>query len=148
MLSSHLKGMGLKCSDNSPCLFTGVLIPGQPPIYVGIYVDDIIYFSVSDEVEKAFETGLLTIGSVDFMGRFSFFLGTEFAWVHHSDGHITVSLTQQSFIETLMESLDIRSFKTSTFTTPYRAGNQLIQLVMKIYHLQLEIICSYNINLW
>jgi len=46
--------MGLKASDHSPCLFTGVLIPGEPPIYVGIYVDDIIYFSASDNVEKHF----------------------------------------------------------------------------------------------
>jgi len=43
--------MGLKNSESSPCLFTGVLIPGEPPIYVGIYVDDIIYFSSNDNVE-------------------------------------------------------------------------------------------------
>jgi hypothetical protein len=50
MLSSHLKAMGLKNSENSPCLFFGTLIEGEPPIYVGIYVDDIIYFSASDNV--------------------------------------------------------------------------------------------------
>jgi len=50
MLSSHLKGIGLRSSNNSPCLFTGVLIPGEPPIFVGIYVDDIIYFSCSDHL--------------------------------------------------------------------------------------------------
>jgi hypothetical protein len=27
-------------------------IEEEPPIYVGIYVDDIIYFSASDAVEK------------------------------------------------------------------------------------------------
>jgi hypothetical protein len=48
MLSSHLKAMGLKCSETSPCIFYGVLVPGEPPVYVGIYVDDIIYFSTSD----------------------------------------------------------------------------------------------------
>jgi hypothetical protein len=125
MLSSHLKGIGLECSALSPCLFTGVLIPGQPPIYVGIYVDDIIYFSVSDAVEKEFETKLSSIGSVDFMGQVSLFLGTEFSWVHHPDGHVTVSLTQQSFIESLMESLNITSSKQSTFTTPYRSGKSI-----------------------
>jgi hypothetical protein len=125
MLSSHLKGIGLECSTLSPCLFTGVLIPGQPPIYVGIYVDDIIYFSVSDAVEKEFETKLSSIGSVDFMGQVSLFLGTEFTWVHHPDGHVTVSLTQQSFIESLMESLNITTSKQSTFTTPYRSGKSI-----------------------
>jgi hypothetical protein len=52
MLSSHLKTMGLKNSDNSPCLFMGTIIEGEPPIYVGIYVDYIIYFSSSDAVER------------------------------------------------------------------------------------------------
>jgi hypothetical protein len=129
MLSRCLKGMGLKCSELSPCLFTGVLIPGQPPIYVGIYIDDIIYFSVSDAVEKEFETHLSSIGSLDFMGQVSLFLGTEFAWVHHPDGHITVSLTQQSFIETLMESLNITSCKPSTFSTPYRSGKSIDSVI-------------------
>jgi hypothetical protein len=63
------------------CLFYGTVIPGQPPVYVGIYVDDIIYFSPSDEVEQKFEEGLSTIGSVDYMGQVSLFLGTEFSWV-------------------------------------------------------------------
>jgi len=121
MLSGHLKSMGLKCSNISPCLFTGVLLPGQPPIYVGIYVDNIIYFSASDDVEKQFESKLSTIGSVDFMGQVSLFLGTKFTWVHHEDGHLTVTLTQQSFIETLMDSLGISTSQLSTFTTPYKS---------------------------
>jgi len=121
MLSGHLKSMGLKCSNISPCLFTGVLLPGQPPIYVGIYVDNIIYFSASDDVEKQFESKLSTIGSVDFTGQVSLFLGTEFTWVHHEDGHLTVTLTQQSFIETLMDSLGISTSQLSTFTTPYKS---------------------------
>ncbi len=122
MLSNHLKSMGLTCCESSPCLFTGVLLPGHPPIYVGIYVDDIIYFSPSDAVEKQFETLLSTIGTADFMGQVSLFLGTEFSWVHHPDGHVTVSLTQQSFIETLMEPLDVTAVKHSSFTSPYRSG--------------------------
>jgi hypothetical protein len=125
MLSSHLKNMGLKCSETSPCLFTGVLIPGQPPIYVGIYVDDIIYFSTSDNVEKQFESNLSTIGSVDFMGQVSMFLGTEFTWVHHDDDHVTVTLTQQSFIETLTDSLGLTSGQFSTFTSPYKSGKSI-----------------------
>lgn len=81
---------GLKCYLNifelwvyemQKCLFYGTVIPGQPPVYVGIYVDDIIYFSPSDAVEQKFEEGLSTIGSVDYMGQVSLFLGTEFSWV-------------------------------------------------------------------
>jgi len=39
------------------------------------------------------------MGTVDFMGQVSLFLGTEFSWVHHDDGNISVSLTQQSSTE-------------------------------------------------
>jgi hypothetical protein len=125
MLSTHLRSMGLKQCAHSPCLFTGVLIPGEPPIFVGIYVDDIIYFSVGDATEKKFEEDLSTLGSIDFMGQVSLFLGTEFTWTHHADGHLSVTLTQQSFIETLLESLKIEATTTSTFTTPYRSGHPI-----------------------
>jgi hypothetical protein len=76
-LSSHLKYMGLSNSPNSPCLFKGILIEGDAPIYVGIYVDDIKYFSPSGKVERKFEELLSGIGSVDFMGQVTHFLGIE-----------------------------------------------------------------------
>jgi hypothetical protein len=94
MLSNHLKAMGLKCCEHSQCLFTGVLIPGEPPIYIGIYIDDIIYFSANDTVERKFESLPSSIGQVDFMGQVTLFLGTEFSWVFHPDGNLTVSLIQ------------------------------------------------------
>jgi hypothetical protein len=97
-LSSHLRSMGLRQSTTSPCIFIGNLIEGGPPIYVGIYVDDIIYFSNSDDVEKRFESLLSGIGSIDFMGQVSHFLGIEFAWKQLPNGKLAVSLTQQSFI--------------------------------------------------
>jgi hypothetical protein len=125
MLRNHLKEMGLKNSPNSPCHFVGTLIPGEHPVYVGIYIDDIIYFSASDNVGHQFETLLSSIGTVDFMGKVGLFLGREFTWQEHEDGHITVSLTQQSFTEQLLDSLNISSTKLSTFLTPYRAGQSI-----------------------
>jgi hypothetical protein len=109
----------LRLVKNSPT------IAGQPPIFIGIYVDDIIYFSASDAVEKCFEEKLATIGSVYFMGQVSLFLGTEFSWVTHADGHISVSLTQQSFAETLVESLGLDHIEQSTFLTPYCSGHSI-----------------------
>jgi hypothetical protein len=50
MLCSHLKAIGLKNLENSSCFFMGTIIDGEP-IYVDIYVDDIIYFSTSDAIE-------------------------------------------------------------------------------------------------
>jgi len=121
-LSSHLKSMGLHYTTNSPCLFVGTLIEGAQPIYLGIYVDDIMYFSPSDEVERVFESKLRTIGNVDFMGQVSHFLGIEFSWQHLPVGELAVSLTQQSFLDTLLSSLNITSNTVSTYTTPYRSG--------------------------
>jgi hypothetical protein len=114
--------MGLKNSPNSPCLFVGSLVPGEPPIYVGIYVDDIIYFSPSDVVESKFETLLSSIGNVDFMGQVTHFLGIEFTWMTLPNGHLNVSLTQQSFIDTLLDNLGIAIDNVSHFSTPYRSG--------------------------
>jgi hypothetical protein len=76
-LSYHLKSMGLQSSSSSPCLFVGTLLAREAPIYVGIYVDNIIYFSPSDMVERKFEEQLLTLGSIDFMGQVSHFHGIE-----------------------------------------------------------------------
>jgi hypothetical protein len=89
------------------------------------YVDDIIYFSCSDQVEKKFEEGISMIGSGDFMGQVSLFLGTEFTWVTHPDGHLTVSLTQQTFTEQLLELLNIDHQTTSTYLTPYQSGSSI-----------------------
>jgi hypothetical protein len=122
MLSNHLKGKGLWSSSSSPCLFIGSLLLGEPPIYVGIYVDDIIFFSASNAVERKFEELLSTIGIVDFMGQVSLFLGIEFHWTHHADGELTVHLTQQSFGVNLIDSLGFGDLGPSMFLTPYRSG--------------------------
>jgi hypothetical protein len=87
-LRDHLLSLGLKQSSKSPCLFVGTLIERQPPIYIGIYVEDIVYFSASDQVERLFEQKLSPRGNVDFMGQVSHFLGIEFSWHHHDDGHL------------------------------------------------------------
>jgi hypothetical protein len=71
--------MGLQISETSAWLFTRILILGEPPIYIGIYVDDLIYFSASDSVEKKNDELLSAIATVDFMCQVSLFLGTEFS---------------------------------------------------------------------
>jgi len=146
MLSSHLKSMGLWQSAISPCIFTGVLVQGEPPVFVGIYVDDIIYFSSSDTVEKKFEELLSSIGSVDFMGKVGLFLGTEFTWIEHNGGHVSVSLTQQSFTETLLDSLQIARPTQSSFLSPYRSIVVLILFHMSPCQLQNVMIFDYGFN--
>jgi hypothetical protein len=56
------------------------------------------------------------------MGPVSHFLGIEFTWRRHDDGNLSVSLTQQSFIETLVKSLWFAQASTSMYITPYHSG--------------------------
>mmetsp|Transcript_117 Transcript_117/g.154 ORF Transcript_117/g.154 Transcript_117/m.154 type:complete len:131 (-) Transcript_117:714-1106(-) len=42
-----LESVGLKQIPNSPCLFQGIIIQGKPPLTLGLYIDDYIYFSYS-----------------------------------------------------------------------------------------------------
>ena len=93
-LSSQLKAMGLHCSPTSPCLFTGILI----------------------------EDSFSNLWQVDLMGQVTHFLGLEFNWYYHPDGNLSVNLTQQSFAETLIDSVGFVSTSVSTYTSPYRSG--------------------------
>lgn len=87
--------MGLKNSPTSPFQIFGHLIEGEPPIYIGIYVDDILYFSTSDKFKSYFEDSLSKLWQVEFMGQVSYFLSIEFTWKYHRNGHLTASLPQQ-----------------------------------------------------
>jgi hypothetical protein len=107
----------------------GSLIDGHPPIFVGIYVDDIIYFSMDDQVERVSEEKLSSIGNVDFMGKVSHILGIEFNWKNHDRGHLSVSLTQQSFAENLVDSVNYSTASTSTYVTPYRSGLSIYSIL-------------------
>ena len=95
MLVSILLNMGLTQSRHDPCLFHGVpstpehpAMPGDPPITIGIYVDDFVYFSLSDDVEERFEKILSKDLKVTFMGVATWFLGTHLTWLSLANGHI------------------------------------------------------------
>jgi hypothetical protein len=56
------------------------------------------------------------------MGQVTQFLGIEFTWHCDSEGNVSVNLTQQSFVEMLLENLGFASENQSAFTTPYQSG--------------------------
>jgi hypothetical protein len=55
---------GIKPCPNSPCILYVHPIPGKPPLYLAVYVDDFIYFSPGETVERQFETKMLLNGSL------------------------------------------------------------------------------------
>ena len=78
--TSILRSLGLEPMLNAPCVFKGEITPGRAPLYLGIYVDDFVYFSEDDEVEETFKTKLTNLTLVDFMGKVTHFLGIKFQW--------------------------------------------------------------------
>jgi len=121
-MKAFLLSIGFRSCANHPCVFVGNLIDGEPPIYAGLYVVDILYFSPSDTVEQHFENLLSEFVQVEFMGQVSHFLGIEFNWQFHDDGNLSVTLTQQSFAENLVDSLHLGHISQSTYSSPYRSN--------------------------
>jgi hypothetical protein len=114
-LRSAMLAIGLKPCAHDPCIFTGQIIDGQPPIYLGVYVDDFTYFSASEEVEKAFEYKFDQELHVEFMGDVAWFLGSYHTWQRTADSKLTVSITQTSKVESLLEK---HSMMTATVFSP------------------------------
>ena len=95
-------------------------IEGQPPIYVGLYVDDLIYYSPSDAVEEWFENNLKSHLKVDFMGDASWFLGQRYEWHNDENGKVSCHISQQAMIEGMLEKHNFPDISGSR--SPYRSG--------------------------
>ena len=96
-ICTFFKSIGLNNSPNSPCLFTGTLIQGEPPLYLGLYVDDFAYFSTSDKVEQKFKQLMNTKYSVSYEDSLDWFLGMKFDWLE-TDTALKCHVHQEAFI--------------------------------------------------
>ena len=121
-LSGHMiDDMGFKAMDQDKCVLKCSPIEGEPPIYVGIYVDDFIYYSKSDKVEEWFEQQLKSHVKVDFMGDVSWFLGQRYEWnTDDLDGTVSCHVSQQAFVEGLLEKHGMTDCTLAK--TPFRSG--------------------------
>jgi len=119
---SIFKTLGLTQCANAPCLFHGNIIPGNTSkLYVGLYVDDFIYFSTDPNVEKAFEEKLSKLTTVDFLGQATHFLGIRFQW-RCTKGRVQAHLSQEAFADNLIQSAGLHQESVSANITPYRSG--------------------------
>ena len=110
---------------NAPCLSKGTAIPGKAPMYLGLYVDDFVYFSVDPEVEAAFEKKLKAKTLVDFMGQVTHFLGIKFQWrkfQSRNEDHVKAHLSQAAYIENLVQMVGLSNDSYNSKPTPYRSG--------------------------
>ena len=119
-LCAALIFIGLTPMPHDPCVFTGTLIPGGPPLYLGVYVDDFTYFSASDEVERVFEAALSSQLTIDWMGEVGWFLGKAYEWTRTPDDRLCVTITQTAKIEAMLE--DNHMSDCNSVRSPYRSG--------------------------
>ena len=89
--------------DQDNCVFRCTPFKGEPPIYVGLYVDDFVYYSKSNRVQEWFENELKSHVKVDFMGDVSWFLGQRYDWYTDPNGKVSVHISQQAMIEHMLE---------------------------------------------
>jgi hypothetical protein len=114
--------LGFVQHPSSPCLFIGTLIPNEPPIYLGLYVDDFIYFSKSEAVEQKFKDEFTKKIDIDWNGQIDYFLGIKFQCKRHQNNDVSILMNQEAFIDTIVEQAQLQSDEISTPKTPYRSG--------------------------
>jgi hypothetical protein len=114
--------IGLQSCPHDPCLFHGTLLPGKPPIFVAIYVDDILYFSEDDTVEQYYRTALSQKVQVEFLGDAAWYIGIKFDWHKFPDGTISCHLSQEGYAAANVEEMGLMSANKCPLMTPFRSG--------------------------
>ena len=128
-----LEKIGLKQSPHSPCIFSDQILPNKPPLYLGLYVDDFIFFSQDLTVEKAFMQQFSSNVSCTFTKEINYFLGIKFTSDKDTKGNISITLTQQAYIENLLFQLNLHGDEINCPSTPYRSGYPIDNIPQKEY---------------
>jgi hypothetical protein len=97
-------------------------LPGKPPIYVAIYVDDLIYFRLDDEVEQYFRSTLSQKVKVDFAGDAEWYIRIKFDWHKATNVSVSCSLSQEGYAATIVEEMGLSSAMKSPLMTPFHSG--------------------------
>ena len=115
------KSIGLKQCINAPCLFRRQNLGYAPYLYLGLYVDDFVYYSKSPQVEKAFEDKLKLLLDIEFESNMQNFLGQKVR-IHEEENDMNIFLSRQSTTEELIHKAVLSEVSTSSKPTPYRSG--------------------------
>ena len=119
--AESLKSIGLEQSPHAPCIFHGYILTNKPKIFLGMYVDDLLYFSSDPEVEQEFENRLSNLYTVDYMGKVSHFFELKFQW-KQTQTTASVHLSQQAFAENLLKDYNLDTPTITSKPTPFRSG--------------------------
>ena len=116
-MDNLLKDIGFESMGQDRCVYKCTPIAGKPPICLGLYVDDFVFYSKPEEVEEWLEQQLKPKVKVDFMGTISWFLGQAYKLHQFYDGRVTCHISQQAFIDQMLEKHKLTDCKPSR--TPY-----------------------------
>jgi hypothetical protein len=100
---------------------------------LGLYVDDFFYFSASSEVEKKFEKEFGAKIDMEFNGPVTYFLGIKFITETHEDGNVSIQMSQEAFIDTLVQSAGLDGDGVTEPKTPYRVGYPVDKIPIETY---------------
>ena len=129
-----LTSIGLSRSPNSPCLYSGIIVPNHPPLYLGLYVDDFIFFSKSPDVEQFFQNEFAKkVTKVTFTQTVDFFLGIKFDCIRHNKDSVTIHLSQAAFCENLLIQQNLHEDQVNSVTSPYRSGFPIDRIKNEAY---------------
>jgi len=96
--------------------------PDRAKVYVGMYVDDFVFYSTDDAEEARFKKELAARITVDFMGDVDYFLGTAFTWKRREGGHLSVHLSQAAFTDHTAHRFGVDRMNPVPNMTPWRSG--------------------------
>ena len=71
-------------------------------LYLGLLVNDFIYFSSNKSAEESFEKKISSLTNVDFMGEVNHFLGIKFQLTKHEDRDLDAYLSQEAYTDHLI----------------------------------------------
>jgi hypothetical protein len=121
MFKSVMKICGSKPCHKSPCLLDGHPIPGKPPLYLAVYIDDFIYFSPDESLESSFETTMQTQLYIDLFGTVEWFLDTYYDG-SCDNGHASLHLSQEAYSLKLISSHSMTNDTSADM--PYCSGRK------------------------
>ena len=117
-----LEEVDLKVHPSSPCLFSGAFIKGHPPLYIWLYINDVIYFLENPAVETKFKTEFGSCLDTNFNSKVGYFPGIKFTTKELDDGQVEILLTQEALIDNLCTIANLDSNTVNKPHTLYCSG--------------------------
>ena len=115
------KDQNIHPCPNAPCLFSGIPKNAKSRIYIGLYVDDFIYFAEDDATQHQFETNLAKSTLVSFQNHPKLFLGIRLTKKTLPQNKFSIHLSQEVIIDSLKSEHNL-SNSCIPKPTPYRSG--------------------------